>query len=322
MIESPYLIINRTRELELQPFKSSVRGRFKLVKRHESGVTIQETPWFDNLITDAGLNRWGTIGYHSAISIGTGTSTPLVTDLALAAFAARTTNAPNLETSGNFGSPDYIAWRTIMYRFPFGSLNGNYTEVSVDQHLGGATYGIFSRALILDGLGAPTSITVLPNESLDVYYQLQRVPVLTDLISTITIGATVHDTVTRVSQVQNSAVPPGTQTCVEYSSFGTKPVITSGVGADISAITAKPSGTTSTVYYGADYAYVNNSLERTGYIELNQAGPNPVAGNFKTLFWSNVNNDINGYQVSFDPVVPKDNTRRIVFYAKATWARV
>lgn len=321
MIDAPFLIINRTREIEVPAFQSSMQGFYKLVKEHESGIITYESDWFPNLITNAGLNRMGTDGVTDAISIGTGITTPNVTDTALAVFAARSTTAGSGDgTFGNFGAPTYTAWRNVAKRFNFGVLNGNYTEVSVDYNAGGGTYVTFSRALILDGGGNPTTITVLPTEALTVYYQLRRVPVLTDTLSTITIGPTVHDTVTRVANVQGSRVTIPIEFCGQVSGL-TACRIWSGASAAIGSITSSPSGTSSMAWSYTNSAYVNNSLEKTGSITLHQDGPNPAYGSFKVLEWGG-SGFFNSYQVSFDPVVPKDNTRNIVFYGKTTWARV
>ena len=144
-----------------------LKGHYRLVKRNSKGDVLNEYE-FDNVITNAGLNQWGSSFAFNRCVIGTGTATPTISDTTLASQSASTTALIGGSTVSS-GAPNYHVIKTLGYRFPQGTLNGNYAEVGVDNTTTGA---VFSRSLILDNLGNPTTITILPSEVLDVYYIL------------------------------------------------------------------------------------------------------------------------------------------------------
>ena len=176
-----------------------MKGEYRFVVRDaRTGNIKRETDWFSNLITDAGLNRLGTGGWRHSCHIGTGTTTPAGGDTALAAQAAVATNADiQSSTVSNSGAPNYHITTTVVWRFTAGQLNGNYTEVGISWS--GTT--LFSRALIVDGGGSPTSITVTSSEFLDVYYRLSMVPDLTDHSYSVTIQGVTYTVTRRASDV-------------------------------------------------------------------------------------------------------------------------
>src|SRR5690606_4774599 len=60
---------------------------------------------------------------------------------------------------------------TVSHQFGQGQAAGNLSEIGI-QHT--STSGpLWSRALILDGQGNPTTITVLPDDFLTCYYTLR-----------------------------------------------------------------------------------------------------------------------------------------------------
>lgn len=236
-------------------------GRYRMeVRKASTKQIVRETDWFDNLITNQGLNRIGSdAGIQTGISIGTGTTAPAFTDTALATFAAYTTTVPGGgSTSGNYGAPDYIGYRTFAYQFQPGQLNGNYTEVGI----GWASNVLFSRALIVDGLGAPTSISVLSDEYLTVYYELRMAPPAGDTTGSVTISGVGTMNYTRRAQAASSWRPPffALHPCGSNTSYRT--IVFSGAAG---VITGQPSGASAYSHNlgsGSIEGYVNNSLER------------------------------------------------------------
>lgn len=316
----PYLK-RRTLEVGCSPLKQAYQGEYRLVKQAIDGSVVQDTGWFPNLITDGGLNRMGSGTWVGACDIGTGTSTPSFSDTALTNFSARSTAVGS--SIGNTGSPLYIGEMTYNAVFAFGTLNGNYTEVGMAYLVSGSTYNLFSKALILDGSSSPTSITILPTEQLTVYYKIRLVPNLSDVTGTLTIGSTTYDTIIRPASVGNWRPSGGAIQFAPSTSFKKAGNIWYGGSAALGAITGTPSGLSTDIYWSASNTYVNNSLENTGYIELNQAEPNPAGGTFKVMqVWHLPNAVANGVQIDFAPVVPKDNTRQIIINGKVAWGRL
>lgn len=132
------------------------------------------SPWQGNLITDAGLNSLGSqaSNYDNLIfcRIGTGNTAPASGDTALVAQVGATS------TSGTGGGYDYnstdkYVWRRVAKRFAAGSVSGvNLAEVGMGYS---SSSNLFSRSLIKDTGGSPTTLTLAADEVLDVLYELR-----------------------------------------------------------------------------------------------------------------------------------------------------
>ena len=178
---------------------TGVKGRFRLAAIRHDGL-CRETDWFDNLVLDAGVDRHGTDSdTHSVCAVGTGTTAPTVADTQLEVFLASTTTAPSTVEATLADSP-YGVWKTITFEFGAGVAQGNLTEVGI----GWAAAALYSRALIEDAGGAPTTFTVQADEILRVTYELTAYPPLADAAGTVDISGVTHDFVLRPRSVNNS----------------------------------------------------------------------------------------------------------------------
>lgn len=147
--------------------------------------------WFPNLITNAGLDLLGTLtGASSTVfafcRVGSGNTAPADTDTALVSQVAFS-STEQAQTSGVNRTGAFYGWRRRTLRFAAGVATGTLAEVGVSATQAGA---LFSRALILDGGGVPTTITVLSDEVLDVTYELRCYPTMSDATGTVTISGT------------------------------------------------------------------------------------------------------------------------------------
>lgn len=163
---------------------AQVRGQFQLfaARVDESGVrhvrTLTEK--FDNLITNSGMDQLGTgQGYLAFCHVGVGTTAPAFTDTQLTSWLAYTNTT--YQSDGVDGSTEEqmrtaaTVWgsRTRYFQFAQGAVVGNVTEIGVSTSSGtGSSYPLFSRTLIKDAEGNPTSVTVLASEYLYVAYTL------------------------------------------------------------------------------------------------------------------------------------------------------
>jgi hypothetical protein len=149
----------------------------ELLDKHTHEVKFSST--FNNIITDAGLDRLmtGTDVLESLVrnlEAGTGTTAPNTSDTTLVAPVT-----PRSSGSGNF--PDevtYVDSGSYAYTNIFRTRIFNDTEANgVLTELGffnAPTAGImFSRVLIKDGTGTPTSIVKTSNDILRVRYNLR-----------------------------------------------------------------------------------------------------------------------------------------------------
>lgn len=142
-------------------------------------------PWFKNLITNGGLDllaQWSDkLGFAR---IGTGNSAPAFTDTGLGSQVAATSTLGAVNTGG-VGPANAYLYRRVSRRFAAGSANGvNLAEVAMAE---AATGQIFSRALLADSEGNPTTINLAVDEVLDVIYELRMYIDSTEVVEVHTI---------------------------------------------------------------------------------------------------------------------------------------
>jgi len=301
---------------------SKVAGFYKLeaVKLDKNGNEISRrlvADWFPNLVTNGGLNRMVGGDYLYYCQVGSGSTTPAFTDTALTSRIANNSSAS--VTNGYLSVSPYYAWKRIVYRFNEGVAAGNLSEVGV----GWATTGsLFSRALILDGLGDPTTITILADETLDVTYELRLYPKLTDDTGTVVftgnIGGT-YDWVIRPAQLGVGGWRLGNTLDSNYFYYINLAGSYAGNG-DIGPITGVPTGTNVTNGSVVEDAYINNSLEVTGTITFGLTAGNHVSGYKSSYFY--VGADAAMLQLSFTPAIPKTSNDILTFKVKHSWGRL
>ena len=296
-------------------------GKYKLIVRDEHGVAKRETDWFPNIILDSGLNRWGSGGIVTGAAIGTGTATPLATDVGLQTESHWTTTAGTGHNAiSAAGSTPYNNTRTLVFRTTLGALSGNYTEVGVGWASGS---NMWSRALILNGGGTPTPITVLVTEQLDIVYQLSVYPPLVDWTDTVTISGVDYDITGRAAYVNNVSGGNDGWSCgvtsnVQHGSWGsTRDCLQRGNWCgDIS----RQVGASEQRRRTRQMAYVNNSKQRTGYQTFSLTAGNIGGVRSAVSRWS-AGQGLCAFQYEFDPVLPKDGTKTMVLNYSVDWAR-
>lgn len=157
--------------------------------------------WFENLITNQGLDRLATNYANENFPyclVGSGATAPANGDTALVSPVASTSTQLSTSSGAQPSAPYYGYWRR-QYRFGTGVAAGNLAEVGVGWGPSGNV--LFSRALIKDSSGNPTTITVLADEILDVTYEVRNYPFLTGLAGSFVIGSTTYTTEMRAANV-------------------------------------------------------------------------------------------------------------------------
>lgn len=289
---------------------AELAGRYKLVTRLSDGSVTKETDWFDNIITNQGLDILGEDTYLRYCRVGTGSATPVATDESLQSSIAVTDTI--LSTSDTFSavSPYYSAViRT--FRFGVGVAAGNLTEVGIFQS--SATDSCGSRALIVDGMGDPITLTVLSNEILDVVYELRTYMMEVDGTGVVTLDSVDYDWTARSALAAGGSQYGLTLFGAAALSYRAYPA----TGA-IAAVTSSPTGTsgfqtmTPLSYSPGDY-YLDYTS--TWGVDDDNFGWNSIvttsgSGAFGPLF-----------QVGFDPTFDKTNTKIVTLAFRLSWAR-
>jgi len=184
---------------------TGVEGHYKIAIKKPDG-TIDKPfgdRWHKNVITDQALQGFmNTLDFGQGISscvVGTGNTTPTVADTSLVAQAM----------SAGFGSgsssidpaPPYAYTGTCYFTFAARTgTNITLSEIGIKSSNG----IMFSRALIVDVGGNPTTLTLLVGEILIVTYQFTMTPNIEDQTGTFVLNGTTHTWVLRPQNVNNS----------------------------------------------------------------------------------------------------------------------
>lgn len=292
-----------------------VRGLFKFDAVRPDGRVRPLTGWFPNLITDIGLNRIGSGGYLAACQVGTNNTAPTVNDSGLAGYRAGTTTQRSSSYSATTSAP-YYGWKRITFRFGVGAASGNLAEVAIATGAAQSGSTNFSRALILDEYGDPTTITVLSDEVLDVTYELRLYPDLVDRTGTVTIsGSGDHAYTLRASIVANNLWGQYLGSKPSFDPFGGANTLAVFNGA-IGAVTGGPSGNSGAVRpWTAAYGNNNLYVDGTGSFGLDQGN---LPGYIKSVRYQT---SLGAYQYELDPVIQKDSTNTLTLTQRISWAR-
>lgn len=295
-------------------FNSSMKGRFKLIRRKADTLEItEETPWINNVILNQGLERFGTGSIADYCKVGTNNAAPLTAQTALLGFVAATSTVQSTTVSARATAPYYgRAVRT--YRFATGVAAGTLAEVGVGWATGNAANTLWCRALILDAGGNPTTITVLSDEVLDVAYELRIYPDLVDKVFQVTISGNLYDCILRAADVLSTA-SWGTNLFSGFLASGVPYVYNGALGA----ITTLPSGVLSapSPVNPTVAPYAPGTLYRQYEANWGLDQGNLAGGISAWLMPSNVG----AYKVSFSPAIPKTNVQVLKLTARLSWGR-
>lgn len=306
-------------------------GQFRLVvsKDAECKQVVKDTGFFNNLITNTGMNRIGEVTTEASDSIvsfrnlcgrfvvGSGSAEPQFTDTALQNPVAFAPGVPSLvNESSNYERGWYEI--TVQYQFGQGQAAGNLSEIGIQY--ANASGPLWSRALILDAQGNPTTITVLPDDFLTCYYTLRIMIPKEDAVFNINVDygedGVVPTVVTGRPLCANSSSPQsgwGLQTA--YTGFNAYLLFFDGGLADPTA--SDPLGLI--VGHTAGFStvsYVTNSFQRyvTSTLGLNEY-------NSQQLRTARINALMGCWQIEFNPPLQKDNTQTMQLTFGYSWAR-
>lgn len=306
-----------------------VAGYFKIeTVKVGTGEKRLLADWFPNLITNQGLDRMALeYDYMDWCQVGTGSTAPANANTGLVNRVAGTNTKQSRTNTVNSTSPYYRS-SIFVYRFGAGAAAGNLSEVGV----GWATSGsLFSRALILDTFGNPTTITVLSDEYLDVTYEHRFYPEESDVTGSITFTGNIGGTYNYTLRAARIGTYVGTQ----WLSYGDKPVPMSNCGYDtaytdilnqvfdgsIGSITGTPSGTALSISDAIvrNYSYTAGTYTITLNIYIPIGSGNLAGGGIKSILfaWGNLH-----YQIEFSSKIPKTNQDILSLVFTHTWARV
>lgn len=303
----------------------SVQGYFKFEAiNYFSGVKRTLADWFPNKILDQGRNYIGSnSGWLNHCQVGTDSTPPTASDTAIGGYVAGTSQIESDLYDAQATAP-YYGYRRRRYRFAVGTTAANLSEAGVGW---ASTSGsnLFTRALIVDGNGDPTTVTPLADEILDVTYELRYYPPLTDVTGTITLDGTVYDTIVRACAV-NSASEQGQPIGSEVDPYA----LGGGWGGwgafdgNIGTLIQSPSGTGAGLQSGqtpSSVTYSNNSYQKEVYVNSGQSGWVLGAG----IRSVKITTTLGSFQTQFDAqgtgnTIPKTGANDLQLRWMLSWA--
>lgn len=323
------LIILKRRSLELTfGHKTTFKGRYRLEAVRLDG-TKRFLAEFDNLITNGGMDMLsGSANPTGLCAVGSGNATPAFTDTSLQTLVASTNNLISCTTSAASSSP-YYGQSVYTWQFPVGAATGNLSEVGA----GPSTTNLFSRALILDSGGSPTTITVLSNEALNVVYTLQQYVPLTDVTGNISLGGTSYPYLIRALAATSANTwtwdtrfaGPYLNGTFTQQAWATN--ASSGVPKDITAGLVLP-GFPGDTYTNNSYTSGSYEADITVQWSINAGNASGglnwfqiALGNYGNVATSTQNRGAYQVWISSGPNIPKDNTKVLTLNFSCIWAR-
>lgn len=298
-------------------FTVGMQGRYKIEAIQPDGTTRLLADWFDNLITDIGMNRLGAGASVQWCSVGTGTAQPVQGDTGLQAPLAFTNSYSSSQAAQS--TPPYYQTNTRVFTFAQGAVVGNISEVGVGWS--GANGTLFSRARIKDGGGVDTTITVTAIEQLSVTYQLRLNIPNTDVVTTPTING--QATTVTVRAALASAVQWQGAAAALYVFDGRFGVVSANLAfapynGAIGAVTGGPSGTNlGNSASITQTAYSNNSYYTEFVVNWTISQGNDAGGIDSIGCGTNPG----FFQIGFVPPILKLNTQTMQMTYRLAWSR-
>jgi len=293
-----------------------VKGRLRLVVKGSDGEDRIDTGWFDNLITNQGLDMMGgylSVGnpytYASAVGVGTGTTAPSVTDTNLTSFLAAVGASTTYETQAYIPGPPAYWSGVYTYNFAVGAVIGNIAEVGVGNN-NTTSMSLFNHQLILVA-GVPGTISVTSTDQLSVYFELDMYLNTTDTSYSFVMSGVTYSGIYRLSNI--GTVPY----FLHYLVLGTAVPTFTGYNGTIGAITSTPSGTSGTASGFTASAYSVGTYTRSFTTSMALGDVNLTGEISAFTFETNHGK----FQFSCSPVLPKNSLSTITLNWAVSWAR-
>lgn len=273
---------------------------------------------FNNLVTDVGLNALGgssATNLSSFCQFGTGNTPPNTDQTSLVSPTGTRKSWSRNVSSGNSGAAPWYNYSIREWVFNPGDVSGNLSEIAFFNN-GGTV--MFSRALIKDEFGNPTTLTILPDEYVYVTYEIRAyVGDLTDIPAEIELAGVsyaLNIRKIRVNVESSSIWSPSTEPAASRIPY-------------VYASTAQGGNTQSIPYTayatmensGVLQPYVANSLKRTFTASAGPSYAN-IVGGFNHIL-ANRTGENAGFSIFFDKMVPKDTEKTLSFTVTTSWSR-
>lgn len=289
--------------------KVGLTGRYKLAKKRGQDV-VYEGEWFNNLITNNGLDLIAeTQSRFDYCAAGSGNSTPTVNDTAIESLLGDE-QSPSVTYATNL--TDYYISYTAVYTFNVGAVAGNVSELTIGAGDNGTN--IFSRALVKDGFGNPTSIAVLSDEQLIVTWELRYYFDGTDQADTVD-G---YSIVMRPAELGLTSVWQNINIEAGMSVVSSGPLaVRAYVGGGLGSITSDPDGSDIIRTAASNQVYSAGTYQKTGTASWSPSRFSGTVNAFYVPFFP-----FGAWQFSVSPGIVKTSDDKLEIDVAVTWGRL
>ena len=184
-----------------------------------------------------------------------------------------------------------------------------------------ATTHLFSRALILNNVGVPTTLTVLANEYLNVSYQVQIYNPTVDTTGTVVVAGTTCNYTMRAAYAGDPGYwgfggfnsypkPFGLAGCNVFNDVALQPILSGPIGTS--------QGTQDSV---AVAGYTAGTYYVDGTATFGFGKCNGGANNSALCTFGNAYGGMGAAQIIFGTTIPKTGTQVMTLTFRQTWAR-
>lgn len=311
--------------------KIGVRGAFAFEKfKASTDELVQRLDFNKNMVVNNGLDAYlnGTFqtdgggGTMIGCAVGQGSKVEEPTDTALDAFLVGTHTRPSAPSHVfQTGELPYYSRRTTRWRFNPGQAVGNISEVAITIGAGAITSStqIYARQRVRDGAGNPTTITILPDEYLDVVYRH-------DILAPAEASGTVNFLLDGVSTPHGYVIRPASMSGQEWQgqtqnlnqsvmrglllwfTDGFDQSTRAATGA-IGPVTGAPAGlitgNNGLIGSASNQAYIAGTFQRAGSVQF------PIDRANATVRSLHLGIAGARMQVEYDPPITKINTKQL-----------
>lgn len=318
--EAPNIIIARKRELILPGPKVGLQGFFNVKLIDSRTGDVKRELNFKNLIVNSGLDALGNftnlLNLVAQARAGTGGTAPAVGDTALQVQVGTGTNRETFNVSSG---PSFAYWQVQMqYTFLEANANGNLAEIGL--FASGGT--MWTRQLLKDGTGTPTTITKTSAERLQVTYTMRLYSPTVDVTGNVTISGVVYAYTARASNINDTATW-GSNPLVNFFAGGASASYgheTNVLGSTSGRPAGTEDGTTQDTSHSVTGSYTAGtfSREHTYFWDTNRANFGTGIG---SITYGGVNSIAPMFQVSFGTQIPKNALKQLTLVTNISWGR-
>lgn len=268
---------------------------------------------FKNLIVDIGLNNAATTNIDNLVTkcgVGSSSNIPTTGDTVLGQQIGTYASVVTSTYNHSSGNPVWYTYSRFTFTFTSGSVTGDLREIGFFN----SSNTMFSHTLLKDGAGNPTTITVLPDEALYVTYEVRKYAQEIDQTGTFNLAINGVDT-SFAYTARPALINTSTSSNYWYGShkLGANTDVVAYESQTLGVVIGTPTGT-SVAGSGTIDTYIAGSFKST----LNCVF-DPSIANFTNGIGSIML--CNGFQVSFNPAIPKNSDRRLVLPMSVVYAR-